>query len=166
MASVKFVPSADASVVSERSREILRSILDSAGIESCVITSTVRTPARQARAMFNNIESSSVEAQKQLYGTAGDKVIDEYQRLKPMGHGRQVILEAMEARIVALGPANVSKHCADPAILNVVDIAPSSISKPQRFLEALAQAKAAGLVSKFLSPMNGDPAFHIEIPQV
>lgn len=165
MASIKFVPSADATVVSERSKEVLRSILDAAGLDSCVITSTVRTPARQARAMFANIEATSVGQQLALYGSAGDKVIEEYQRLKPLGHGMQPIIDAMEARILQIGPGNVSKHCANPGTLNVIDIAPSSISKPKRFLKALAQAQTAGHISKFLSPMNGDPAFHVEIPQ-
>lgn len=165
MASIKFVPSADASVVSEHSRAILSSILDSAGLESCIITSTVRSPASQARAMFVNIEATSIERQLALYGNAGDNVIREYQRLKPLGHGRQVILGAMEEKIIEQGPGNVSRHCADPAALNVIDIAPSSIARPKRFVQALEEAMAAGLVSKFFSPVNGDPAFHVEIPQ-
>lgn len=165
MASIKFVPSADASVVSQHSRAVLGSILDSAGLSSCVITSTVRSPAIQARAMFVNIEATSIEKQFALYGNAGDRVIQEYQRLKPLGHGRQAILDAMEMKINQLGPGSVSKHCADPSRLNFIDIAPSSIAKPQRFLQALDRAKADGVVSKFFSPVNGDPAFHVEIPQ-
>ena len=165
MASIKFVPSADASVVSEHSRAILSSILDSAGLPSCIITSTVRSPTSQARAMFVNIEATSVEKQLALYGNAGDQVIQEYQRLKPLGHGRKSILDAMESKINQLGPGSVSRHCADPSRLNVIDIAPSSITKPQRFLQALQLANASGVVSKFFSPANGDPAFHVEIPQ-
>lgn len=115
--------------------------------------------------MYANIELTSVEAQLALYAPAGDQVILEYKRLKPLGHGRQAVLDAMEAMIVAVGPGSVSRHCADPIDLNVVDIAPSSISNPQKFLAALGRAKVAGLVSRFFSPANGDPAFHVEIPQ-
>lgn len=165
MASINFVPSADASVVSEHSRNVLRGVLDDAELASCVITSTVRSPARQARAMYTNIELTSVETQLALYASAGDQVILEYKRLKPLGHGRQAILDAMESMIVAVGPGSVSRHCADPTALNVIDIAPSSISNPQRFVAALGRAKDAGQVSKFFSPANGDPAFHVEIPQ-
>lgn len=165
MASLKFLPSADSTVVSERSREIIRSVLNRAGLSSCVITSTVRSPARQARAMYNNIEATSAQTQLALYGTAGNEVIHEYQRLKPLGHGRQAIIDAMEQRITELGPARVSRHCADPSALNVVDIAPSSISDHSGFLSALEEAKQAGVVSKFFAPINGDPAFHLEIPQ-
>lgn len=165
MPSIKFVPTADASVVSARSREILQALLSEAGLASCVVTSTVRSPTSQARAMFNNIEATSIARQRALYSDFGDQVIDEYQRLKPQGHGRQVILDAMEARINSVGPGNVSRHCADPALLNVIDIAPSSIADPQAFLDALGRAKQAGAVSRFFSPANGDPAFHVEIPQ-
>jgi len=39
MATINFVPSADASVVSELTKGILRGVLDDAGLPSCVITS-------------------------------------------------------------------------------------------------------------------------------
>lgn len=165
MASINFVPSADASVVSEHSRSVLRDVLDDAGLASCVITSTVRTPARQARAMYTNIELTGIEKQLSLYAPPGRQVILEYKRLKDEGRPRQAIIDAMEAKIDQVGPPNVSRHCADPKALNVVDIAPSSIASSKRFLEALDRARLAGKVSKFFSPANGDPAFHVEIPQ-
>lgn len=165
MATINFAPSADASVVSDWTQGILRKVLDDAGLPSCVITSTVRTPAGQAQAMYTNIEQTGIDKQLGLYGPAGQQVVLEYKRLKPTGCGRQAILGAMETKIVAIGPGQVSRHCADPAELNVVDIAPSSIARPQQFLAALERARAAGRVSQFFSPANGDPAFHVEIPQ-
>jgi len=165
MAAIKFVPSADASVVSVHSREILSAILDSAEILSCVISSTVRTPTRQARAMYINLEATGVAKQLSLYAEAGGKVILEYQRLKSQGYGKQAILEAMESKINEIGPSKVSRHCADPARLNVIDIAPSSIANSNRFLEALERARTEGAISRYFSPANGDPAFHVEIPQ-
>ena len=115
--------------------------------------------------MYVNLENTSAARQLELYGLAGDQVIQEYQRLKPLGHGRQAILNAMELKINHLGPGTVSRHCADPSKWNVIDIAPSSIAKPKRFLAALEKAKSTGVVSRFFSPAHGDPAFHIEIPQ-
>jgi hypothetical protein len=165
MAVIKFIPTADATVVSEYSKVVLKSVLDEAGLDSCVITSTVRTPEKQARAMFINIEASSIAQQLQLFADGGDKVINEYQRLKPLGHGRQIIIDAMEAKINQVGPSNVSRHCADPSHLNVIDISPKSIADPTRFVAALENAKTAGRVSRYFSPANGDPAFHVEIPQ-
>lgn len=165
MAAIKFVPSADASVVSAHSRRVLNAILDAAALPSCIITSTVRTPERQARAMLVNIEATSVQRQFDLYGPAGREVIREYQRLQPLGHGRSAVLDAMTERIRTLGPGKVSRHCADPSRLNVIDIAPSSLASVERFTAAVAHATARGDVSKFFGPQQGDPAFHLEIPQ-
>jgi hypothetical protein len=70
----------------------------------------------------------------------------------------------MEKEIIKIGPGKVSRHCADPAVLNVVDIAPSSISKKQAFEDAVDAAIGQGKVSKFILPPT-DPAYHLEIPQ-
>lgn len=48
------------------------------------------------------------------------------------------------------------------AEVEVVDIPPSSISDCPAFVNAVNDALAAGTVTKFLSPNNGDPAYHIE----
>lgn len=164
-ATIKFTPSANASDVSEYSKDVLRNILQESGCDSCVITSTTRTPGSQALAMFKNIEAFGASGQLKLYGPAGDMVIEEYQKKKAEGLGQQPILAAMEAKIKAIGPSNVSLHCADPNELNVIDIAPTSIVKKAAFLAALTNAKGKGLVSRFFSPGDHDPAFHIEIPQ-
>ncbi|MEJ8823351.1 hypothetical protein WKW80_15130 [Variovorax humicola] len=92
MPSTNFVPSADASVVSEHSRQVLCNVLADAGVYSCIVTSTVRSPARQASAMYADVESTSAATQLALYGPAGVEVIGEYQRLEPNGHGRQAIV--------------------------------------------------------------------------
>jgi hypothetical protein len=115
--------------------------------------------------MFSNIKSQGVAKQKALYAAAGDSVIDEFVRAKNAGKSDDQIRAAMEAKIRAVGPEKVSHHCADPAKLNVVDIAPSSIAKKQAFQTAVNAAQKQGKVSKFLTPGNNDPAFHIEIPQ-
>jgi hypothetical protein len=66
--------------------------------------------------------------------------------------------------INAVGPSNVSRHLADPARSNVVDIAPSSIPADRR--EAfIAAIQAHPDVSRFLGPADGDPAYHVEIRQ-
>jgi len=100
-----------------------------------------------------------------LYADAGDAVINEYVRARKAGLHESDILAAMTAKIIAVGPSNVSLHCADPSRLNVIDIAPSSIHDPGAIAAAIAQAKAAGRLSRFFTPGNHDPAFHIEVPQ-
>lgn len=163
--SIKFGPKANEAVVSVHTIGVLADILIAAGLDSCVITSTSRTPADQARIMFNNISTKGVASQKALYAAAGDSVIDEFVKAKKAGKNRDQIIAAMEAKIRAIGPDKVSHHCADPARLNVVDVAPSSVAKPKAFESAVRAAITRGKVSKFLTPGNNDPAFHIEIPQ-
>lgn len=162
---IRFAATATVSDVSEHSKRVLLAVLTESGCDSCTITSTTRTPAQQALVMWKNCELYGVKAQRELYGPVGDLIIDEYQRKNATGLARPAILAAMEAVIRAVGPAKVSLHCADPAALNVIDIAPSSVAKPIMFLAALASARDKGMVSRFLTPANRDPAIHVEIPQ-
>ncbi|HVF48514.1 MAG TPA: transglycosylase SLT domain-containing protein [Pyrinomonadaceae bacterium] len=142
--------------------KVLEDILHSSKLKSALISSTSRTPADQARVMYNNLEREGVERQKKLYGPYGDKVIDVYVRSKAARRtGEQIQLD-MEAKIKDLGPTNVSKHTADPRVLNVFDIAPSSIKDQRAFEQAV---KADERVKKFLTPSDSDPAYHLEVPQ-
>lgn len=165
---IRFTPTAIATEVSEHSRRVIKAILLQSGCESCVITSTARTPARQALAMYRNILARGEADQKTLYGKYGDKVIEEYGRLKKIGASQKSILSAMEQLIIEIGPKNVSAHCLDSSefkSLNVIDIAPSSISAKASFLEALGNSKKNGDIEKFFHPGSHDPAFHLEIRQ-
>lgn len=159
--TIKFGKNAREDFVSSNARKVIEEILQAAGLTSCLVTSTARTPAAQARAMFNNIVATSVAKQKALYAAAGDMVIDAYVEAKKAGKTSVQIKAAMEAKIIAIGPAKVSRHCADPTKLVVVDIAPSSISNKSSFEKAVRAEKR---VNKFLLP-PADPAYHLEIPQ-
>jgi hypothetical protein len=163
--SITFGPRANQAVVSVHTISILTEILVNAKLASCMITSTSRTPADQARIMFQNIVSKGVAAQLKLYKPPGQAVIREFQSAKAAGKDDAGVIAAMEAKINALGPMTVSRHCADPAKLNVVDVAPSSVANGASFVNAVQSAIKAGKVSKLLTPANNDPAFHIEIPQ-
>jgi len=111
--------------------------------------------------MYNNITNQGVAAQKRLYGPSGDKVIDVYVAEKAKGKSKAEIMDAMEDKILEIGPSKVSRHLADPKILAVIDIAPSSIVNDNAFVAALERDSR---ISKLLKPPT-DPAFHIEIPQ-
>lgn len=158
---IKFGAKAKKENVTNFSLKVLEDILQAAGLTSALITSTARTPADQARVMFNNIVGTSVIRQKKLYAAAGDLVIDEYVRAKKAGKSAIEIKAAMEAKIIAIGPTKVSHHAADPNILCVFDIAPSSITKKAAFEKAVLADKR---VKKFIMPPV-DPAYHLEIPQ-
>jgi len=159
--TIEFGAKAQRQAVSEHSLAVLRAILKAAGLTRALITSTSRTPADQARAMYDNLETQGVARQKQLYGKAGDQVIDVYVQAKAAKKSKEDILALMEAKIRALGPSRVSRHCASGALLQVVDVAPSSIEARDRFVKAVLAEKR---VAKFLRPPS-DPAYHLEIPQ-
>lgn len=158
---IKFGKNAKKENVTNFSLQVLEDILQAAGLNSALISSTSRTPADQARVMFNNIVATSVAAQKKLYAAAGDSVIDEYVKAKAANKTPIEIKAAMEAKINAIGPTKVSHHAADPNVLCVFDVAPSSIAKKVAFEKAV---KADKRVSKFITPPL-DPGYHLEIPQ-
>src|SRR5215213_7126043 len=110
---IKFGKNASKENVTNFSLQVLEDILQAAGIGGALISSTARTPADQARVMFNNI-GTSVAAQKKLYAAAGDEVIDEYVKAKKAGKTPAEIKAAMEAKIISIGPTKVSHHAADP----------------------------------------------------
>ena len=158
---IKFSKNAKKENVTNFSLQVLEDILQAAGLSSALISSTARTPAEQARVMFNNIEATSVAAQKKLYAAAGDAVIDEYVKAKKANKTPTEVKAAMEAKIISIGPTNVSHHAADPNVLCVFDVAPSSITQKAAFEKAV---KADKRVKKFITPPL-DPAYHLEIPQ-
>jgi co-chaperonin GroES (HSP10) len=162
--TITFGSGAKASDVSDLSRDVLLAVMDAAGVSKVVISSTARDPFNQARVMFGNLEAKGVAAQKKLYAAAGDAVIDVYAAAKKAKHNREEIIALMEKKIIAVGPEKVSKHAADPKVLNVFDVAPSSIpsTKKAAWEDAIKRNKK---ISRFFFPPD-DPGYHFEIPQV
>jgi hypothetical protein len=158
---ITFGTNALKTALTDFSRGVLTDILRAAGLSRAVISSTSRSPADQARVMFANLERQGVEAQKRLYKEPGRKVIDVYVQSKRAGKSAAEVQALMTEEIVRLGPTTVSRHASDPKILNVFDVAPSSISNRQVFE---AKVRAEGRVTKFLLPPD-DPGYHLEIPQ-
>jgi hypothetical protein len=160
---IVFGPNAKQSDVTEHSKEVLTDICAACKVDSVTVSSTQRDPFNQARVMYANIVSQGVAAQKKLYREPGQMVINAFVEAKSKGKTKDEIIKAMEAKIIEIGPSKVSRHAANPKILNVFDIAPSSIpsSKRSAFEKAV---RAESRVSKFLTPPN-DPGYHLEIPQ-
>lgn len=152
---------ADPEALTPYSLRVLKEILRAAGLRACTISSTSRSPSEQARVMFNNLERHGAAHQKKLYGRGGDQVIDVYSQYKAQGATPEQVKAAMERKIVAIGPTKVSRHASDPRVLNVFDVAPSSIRDRPAFEAAVRADKR---VSFFLTP-PGDPGYHLEIPQ-
>jgi hypothetical protein len=141
--------------------QVLKEIVASIGETSATITSGRRTPSEQAAAMYSNLESTGVAAQKALYGSNGDKVIDVYVAGKaaPPPKNAATIKQEMTAKIDELGPSTVSRHCSNNS---VIDVAPSSITNDSQFA---TKAQAHAQVTKYLGPSTtpSDPAHHLEI---
>lgn len=142
----------------------LKSIAMEAGLASLTITSTVRTPEEQARAMYDNIRSTGAARQKQLYGSAGDAVIDVYSSELKKGSSQNQILQAMSQKVYQLGPSNVSRHClSNGRTLDVFDIASSSVSNKAALRSALSKAQQQGQISKYIDETSSNGCFHVEI---
>jgi N-acetylmuramoyl-L-alanine amidase len=159
--AIGFGPNARAEDVTAFSRGIVIDVMRKAGLAHLVISSTSRSPADQARVMFNNLERFGVDHQKALYGPAGDQVIEVYRRAKRDGQSATEIKRLMTNEIVRVGPTRVSRHASDPNVLNVFDVAPSSVSRRAAFEQAV---RADRRVAKFIVPPS-DPGYHLEIPQ-
>lgn len=147
------------SAVSAKSLEIIDNAASNSNNDSLTITSTQRTSSDQARIMFENAEKNGVQTQYNTYKPAGDSVIDVYVSGKSQGLSKQEIISNMEMKISSLGPGTVSRHTANPEVLNVFDISVRSLQNPSGFLNNVQNNP---FVSKVLSE-NG--CFHLEIPQ-
>jgi hypothetical protein len=147
--------------ISKKAEGEFSRILDACGIKEAIITSTKRSPQDQARIMFANLEQFGVEAQKKLYGAAGDLVIEVYAACKRAKLIPEQIKFAMQEKIEEIGPEKVSKHCSEDPRLDIFDVAPSSIPALKKTnFEMLVQDSTP--VKKFLMPPV-DPAYHIEM---
>lgn len=160
-ATISFGPNAKEGDVTAFSRLVLSDVMRRAGLASVTVSSTSRSPAEQARVMFNNLERFGVAHQKALYGAAGDGVIEVYRVAKRDGLQASAIKARMEREIIRVGPTRVSRHASDPKVLNVFDVAPSSVARRPEFERAL---RAETRISKTIFPPN-DPGYHLEIPQ-
>jgi hypothetical protein len=158
---ISFGPNAKAADVTDFSRQVLTDILRAAGLSKVIVSSTSRLPADQARVMYANLERQGIDAQRKLYKEPGRQVIEVYRQGKLAGKDAATIQGLMKDEIVRLGPTTVSRHASDPKILNVFDVAPSSVARRPEFEAAVRAEKR---VAKFLLPPN-DPGYHLEIPQ-
>jgi len=158
---IVFGPNTKPETVTPFSRQVLTDIMGKAGLGRVVISSTSRNASEQARVMYQNLEKFGVEHQKKLYAAAGDQVIEVYRKAKAEGKTPDAIRELMTQEIVRIGPTRVSRHASDPQVLNVFDVAPSSVANRSAFEQAV---RAEPRVAKFLLP-PGDPGYHLEIPQ-
>ncbi len=156
---ISFAKTANRSSVSQFSINLLYDIMIESGNSNFIITSTLRTPEDQARAMYQNIKAKGYKFNYKLYGANGDKVIKVAENAAKDKLSEKEIMAAMVKEMNKIGPGKVSKHAGDPNKINVIDIAPSSISNRKAFELAVEKRKIY-----MLKPPD-DPAYHLEIAQ-
>jgi hypothetical protein len=159
---VKFARSANAADVSPYSIRVLVDILTAAGLPSCVISSTARSPRKQAEVMYANLDARGAKVERGLYREPGQAVIAVYEDYVATYATEEETIAAMTEKIVELGPSNVSHHCSDHKRVNVFDVAPSSVQAKLISFEKAVRADKR--VAKFITPPQ-DAGFHLEIPQ-
>lgn len=162
--TITWGPNAKQDAVADPSVAILKDVVRAAGLTKATITSTARSAADQARAMYQNLTTHGVAKQKALYGATGDKVIDTFVALRDAGTSGQEIKDGMRDKILELGPSRVSRHCGDPKVLNVFDVGPNSLGDDdaKEAFNAAARAEVGARVSKYI-PYPKDPGDHFEI---
>ncbi|CAA7197358.1 glycoside hydrolase family 24 protein [Chryseobacterium potabilaquae] len=161
-------------VVSEKTKNILKKAAKSSGNKKVVITSTIRSPRKQAEAMYNNEKNG-----KHIkYATPGRQVLDIYNQTKSFG--REKTINAMIEKIVELSKQGkrVSLHCvaeSEYAKLNIIDVSYiKGLTDYKKFILDVANDSS---VFKIIHPIKsigtsgkinydeGEPAIHIEIKQ-
>jgi hypothetical protein len=170
--TVAFGANANAAVVWDETIDIIKDGLRAAGQRSATINSTARTPEDQARAMFNNLVKSSkpvaenVADQLALYAPPGDAVIDVFvaqtrgMMRNEIIQNRAAIQTAMIQEINAQDCINVSRHCADPKKINVIDLGSGVFNANNG---PLFVAAVQGRVSRLLDERNSNGCFHLEV---
>lgn len=156
-------------ILSQNAVNVLNSIVRDVGLSKITITSTGRTPAEQARIMYDNLEAGKSSS----YKSAGQQVIQVYKDMTKAGtYSPEEIKAKMEQKVLEVGPTNVSKHTADPSQMNAVDFGIGGLQNdltPDQLYKLkghLTKLENEGVIIRFLNPENnpGEAAFHIEIP--
>jgi hypothetical protein len=159
---IEWGANANRQVVDARLIDIIKDGLRAAGASTGTISSTARTAADQARAMFQNLLRTGAAAQFAEYRPPGDAVIQVYvdetagMTAQQIRDNAAAIRAAMEAEINRQGPQNVSLHSADPAVISVVDVPLAAFNATNR---TLFRNSVAARVTRVLNENN---VYHIE----
>ena len=120
------------------------------------ITSTARTPYDQARIMYDNCKSDLAE-QRRTYAPPGQKVINVY--ANNTSKSREAVIKLMEQKINELGPSTVSKHLANPEILNTFDISYGNLKDRTKFWNEMKKR------TELDDMLKENSCYHIQIKQ-
>lgn len=164
---------ANPAVVSAAMVDVIRDGQRAAGQSTATITSTSRTPDDQARAMFQNLTNptrtiaQNVQIQLDLYGAAGDRVINVFVAQTAGMTRAQIIANsaAIRAAMAADITANIQAwsqtgHLADPNILVVVDVWATVFNAQNG---PLFVASVQPRVTRFFDERATNNCYHLEL---
>lgn len=188
--AVKIVDSTNSDTpVSDITKDTIRYIASQAGIPGVVITSLYRSPEKQAKTMLDNRLKANGN-RPVSYAAPGRSVDDKYDEVSRKYYGTVTKLtdakaisearDAMTAQVkkMASNGTPVSKHGADPNVIQAVDMGPNSMKQMfkltdaqlKRFHVACYDAWKNKYIRAYFGPPGygdkaKDPAFHIEVFQ-
>lgn len=145
--------------ISQKTRKILEEVGTASKNNDIYITSTARTPGDQARIMYGNIARTGAAEQKGIYANAGDQVIDVYTAGINAHKTEAQIIQDMESKINELGPSTVSKHLADPNVMNTFDVSIRRLKNPNDFKAEMQKR------TELHQLLDENGAYHVEINQ-
>jgi hypothetical protein len=163
-------------IVSKKSLNVINKAVEEAGMDGAMITSTIRSPERQAKIMYK-YASINLESQKKLYGATGDKVLTVFEaNLKKKSKDEVIKMMAKRIEELSVGSRRVSRHCVSPAQYsrnNVIDIGVHSTKAvagatfdQKAFTSALRRLENEGFIEKFIDETKkADTTWHVEIKQ-
>ena len=145
--------------LSTKTKNILKEVGKASGNYDIYITSTARTSHDQARIMYENCENTGANIQKGIYAASGDLVIDVYTAGKNAAISQEQIITNMENKINELGPEKVSKHLANPDVLNTFDISYGKLTDKTKFLTEINKRSELDIV------LIENNCYHVQINQ-
>lgn len=144
------------SALSGKTKNILIEVGEASGNYYIPITSTARTSHDQARIMYDNCKSN-IHEQRKTYKAPGQRVIDVYENNK--SKSRETVIKLMEDKINELGPSTVSKHLANPEVLNTFDISYGNLSMKTNFWNEMKKRPELDAI------LTENNCYHIQIKQ-
>ena len=142
--------------LSLKTKNILKKVAKASNNMDIYITSTARTPYDQARIMYDNCKIN-LQEQREIYASPGQKIIDVY--VIERSKSRNYVIDKMEAKIKEIGPSKVSKHIADPSILNTFDISYGKLTDKIKFWNEMKKSIELDEI------LNENKCYHIQIKQ-
>ena len=159
--------------INDTVKDLISKVADDTANPEVVITSTLRTPEVQAKAMADNLYAGK-RIRYRAPGAAVTKVFDDNCKKQARSEGEKLMVAEIE-RQAAMGQ-RVSLHCTTEALYrqcNIIDLSISRMKNPRDFTNALAkEEKCRKIITplgdvKYESPKvsidGNEAALHVEI---